>query len=1168
MYKIFTAKICMPSGYVKKLLLIMKLTTLLLFLAFMQASGAVFSQSITLKGKDIPLKQVFVEINKQTGYNVFWSPKSIKSAPELNLDFENTPLKDALQFCLKNLPFTYSIDGKSVVIKQVSPNPQQDLTEENMANLITITGKVTDTLGVKITGASIVTETGKKASTSTDENGRFILEVEAGSSIKVSYVGFTEQHVIATATQKVFNIVLREEKHTIAEEVVVTAYGKKQRKEAIVGSVTSIVPEDLKIPASNLTDALAGSAAGIIAFQGTGQPGQDNASFFIRGVTTFGYNVSPLILIDNIELTTDDLARLQVDDIASFSILKDASATALYGARGANGVILVSTKSGKIGKPQINFRLENSLSENTQSLKIADPITFMEDYNEASLSRDPTQPIPFNQDKILNTENTINKGPGYNPYVYPAVDWLKMLIKNQTTTQRANLSVSGGTPFSKYYVSGSYNIDHGNLVDDPNNNNSDNVKFENYQLRSNINLNITKSTEVVLRFSGTFSDYAGPLTTDGTFSSDVYKIALHTSPVLFPAYFKPDSANRGTQHILYGAPEALGTPYNNPYALLERGHKNSSESRMLTQIELNQNLSFVADGLTFHGIFSTNRYSYFDSNLAYNPFYYNVSSYNKANNTYVLNWLNQNPGDAEEYLQYFPGTPIISNQLYLQGNLDYNKQFHNHNVSATLVFTQQQTVYSNAAALIDALPHRNLGLAGRLGYNYLAKYYAEFNFGYNGSERFSAAHRYGFFPTIGVGWLLSEEKWFEPLDKILTRVKLRASYGLVGNDNISSRRFFYASDVNLNGGASATFGTNGGSTLNGVSINNYADPNVTWETSKQLNIGLEMTLFKNLNIIAEVYNYNRYNILQQRASIPSTSGLEAPIYANLGKANSKGLDFSMDYKQTINKDLSITGRANFTYAKDKYTYYEQPDYPEAYRSLIGEPINNNYGYIAERLFVDDAEAASSPTQIFSSTGKAPQGGDIKYRDLNGDGVIDSRDETYLGYPSVPEIVYGYGLSTQYKNFDLSAFLQGQAMVSFMINPSDVSPFIQSTDAYVYGNTQLLQQFADNHWSPGNQNLYALYPRFGVNRDEIENNLQPSTWWLRSGAFMRLKSVEFGYTLPKAVSKKIGVRSLRVYFNGLNLYTWSSFKLWDPELGSNGFAYPIQKVFNLGVNVNL
>jgi TonB-linked SusC/RagA family outer membrane protein len=1168
----------MPSGYAKKFLLTMKITTIMLFLAFMQASASVFSQKITLKENNISLKQVFNEFNKQTGYNVFWSPKSIKNKHKLNVNFDHTPIEEALNICLKDQQLTYTIDGKSIIIKDESA--AAPAVSDPLVDVITITGTVRNQKGEILTGVNISVTGDSKVGTVTDNNGKFILDVKNGAVIRISMVGFVTQTFTVSPVNKLFNVVLADDVQQ-AEEVVVTAYGKRERKEAIVGSVTTIKPEELKIPASNLTTALAGQAAGIIAFQGTGQPGQDNAQFFIRGVTTFGYKVDPLILIDNIELSTNDLARLQVDDIASFSILKDASATALYGARGANGVILVSTKEGKVGKPQINFRLENSISQNTQSLQIADPITYMNLYNEATLTRDPTQPIPFNQDKINNTINTINKVPGYNQYVYPAVDWLKLLLKDRTSTQRANMSVSGGTPFARYYVGGSYNLDHGNLVDDPNSNNSDNVKFKNYQLRSNINLNLSKTTEVILRFSGNFSEYSGPLTTDGSFSSDVYKIALHTSPVLFPAFFPADSANRGVQHILFGAPAAnnsSGLSYqdsNNPYALLTRGHKTSSESRMLTQLELNQKLDFLTNGLAFHGIFSANRYSYFDANLAYKPFYYNIGSYNKVNNTYSLTWLNQTPGDAIEYLQYFPGTPTISNQIYLQGNLDYSKRINNHNISATMIFTQQQTVYSNAVNpatnlpdLQYALPHRNLGLAGRAAYDFKAKYFFEFNFGYNGSERFSANNRYGFFPTVGAGWLVSEEKFFQPLTNFFQRVKLRASYGLVGNDAISDRRFFYASNVNLDGGAYASFGTNGGYASNGVSIQNYPDPNVTWETSKQANLALEITMLKTLNITAEFYNYNRYNILQQRSYIPTTSGLEAPIYANLGKANSKGIDLSMDYKQVVNKDLMISGRANFTLAVDKYTYYEEPNYAEPWRHFVGQPIREGYGYIAERLFVDDAEAQSSPTQIFSTTGKAPKGGDIKYRDLNGDGIIDNRDQTFLGYPQVPEIVYGYGVSAQYKNFDLSAFFQGQARVSFFIDPNKVSPFVQSTEAYIYGNTQLLQQFADSHWSEDNQNLYATYPRLGVNRADIENNLQASTWWLRSGAFMRLKSVEFGYSLPKSVSKTLGIRNLRLYVNGLNLITWSSFKLWDPELGGNGFAYPIQKVYNIGLNANL
>jgi TonB-linked SusC/RagA family outer membrane protein len=1166
MYKNFTANICTPSRYPKKFLLVMKITTFILFLACMHANATAFSQNITFKKNDASLKQVFNEINKQTGYNLFWSPKSIKGIPKINVNLQNVSVEEALRRSLNKSGLSFTIEGKSVIIKEI-PALVSIMQPAAVAEIITISGTVKDAKGVVIPGVNISVANDPKKGTVTDNNGKFILDVNSNAVIKVSYVGFVPQTLTVTASNRIFNIVLVEDVSTV-EEVVITAYGKRERKEAIVGSVTTIRPSEIKIPASNLTTALAGQAAGIIAFQGTGQPGQDNAQFFIRGVTTFGYKVDPLILIDNIELTTNDLARLQVDDIASFSILKDASATALYGARGANGVILVATKQGKIGKPQVSFRLENSISQNTQSLKIADPITYMNLYNEATLSRDPYQPTPFDQDKIINTENTIAKGPGYNPYVYPAVDWLDLLLKKRTSTQRSNLSFSGGTPFARYYVAGSYNVDHGNLKEDPANNNNNNIKFSNYQLRSNVNLNITKTTEAVLRFSGTFSDYSGPLTTDGSFNSDIYKIALHTSPVLFPAYFPADEANVNTKHILYGAPADQGVPYNNPYALLLRGHKTSSESRVLAQIELNQGLEFITKGLNFHGIFSTNRYSYFDSNLASKPFYYNIGSYDKAKDIYALTWLNQKPGDAIEYLEYFPGTPTISNQLYIQGNFDYSRQFGNHNISATTVLTRQQTVYSNAGQLIDALPHRNMGIAGRLSYNYKAKYFVEGNFGYNGSERFSTEHRYGFFPTIGAGWVISNEKFFEPLLNVINRLKIRGSYGLVGNDAISDRRFFYASNVNLNGGAYAAFGANAGYARNGATILNYADPNVTWETSKQANIAMEMTLFKNLNIVAEFYNYNRYNILQRRTYIPSSSGLEADIYANLGKANSKGIDLSADYKKSIGSSWLISGRGNFTLAVDKYTYYEEPKYAESYRQFVGQPIRIGYGYIADRLFVDDAEAAASPTQIFSTTGVAPKGGDIKYRDLNGDGLIDNRDQTFIGYPQVPEIVYGYGLSVQYKAFDLSAFFQGQARVSFFVNPNQVSPFVQSTESYVYGNTQLLQEFADNHWSEEHQDLYATYPRLGTTRNIIENNLQQSTWWLRNGSFMRLKSAEIGYTLPSTISKKLRLRSLRVYANGLNLITWSSFKLWDPELGGNGFNYPIQKVYNIGLNINL
>ncbi|WP_256013672.1 SusC/RagA family TonB-linked outer membrane protein [Desertivirga xinjiangensis] len=1054
---------------------------------------------------------------------------------------------------------------------------------------IIVTGSVKDSVGGPLIGVAIVAENQKNLGTSTDVNGRFVLEVPSGTALKISYVGFVEQRIVVNEAKKTLTIVLKESSNLI-NEVVITAFGKKERKEALVGSVTSIKPGELKIPASNLTAALAGQAAGVIAYQRSGQPGQDNASFFIRGVTTFGYKRDPLILIDNVELTANDLARLQVDDIASFVILKDASATSLYGARGANGVILVNTKEGKEGPAKINFRSEFSSSQSTQTLDLVDPIEYMHLYNEATLTRDPKLPLPFSPAKIRNTQATIESAPGSNQYVYPAVDWLDLLFRKTATTQRNNLSISGGGGVAKYYITGTYNVDNGVLKTDNRNNNDNGLKFKNYQLRSNVNVNITKTTEAIVRLSGTFSEYNGPITVDGSFASDLYNVAVHTSPVLFPAFYPADEANLNSKHILFGNNGTAGGTsnnsilYNNPYAALLRGHKNSSESRMSAQFELNQDLEFVTSGLKFRGIFNTNRYSYFDSQTAYNPFYYNIGSYDRLEDKYTLTWLNPQPtGDnvATEYLNYSRNEPNANTFVYLQGALDYNKSLGNHNINSTLIGTMQSTVYSSAkdprlniTTLPYSLPFRNMGLAGRLTYSFKNKYFTEFNFGYNGSERFSKEHRFGFFPTIGGSWVVSNEGFWKQ-NGLISRLKIRASHGLVGNDAIGDQRFFYLSDVDLATGPNySQFGFNNQYERKGVFIRSYENSGITWETSRQTNLAIEATLLNNLSVIAEVYQNHRYNILRKR-DIPVTEGLESDVFTNLGVVDSKGIDLSADYGRSFASGLGLSFRGNFTYSTNKYTYIEEPNYAEPWRHFIGQPISRGYGYIAERLFVDDEEVANSPSQIMSVQDEwgnkytsTPRGGDIKYRDMNGDGKIDNLDLVFLGYPQTPEIVFGFGFSSRFKGLDLSAFVQGQSRVSFFVDPTRVSPFIPSFQKYIYGNTQVLQQFADSHWSEENQDLYAQYPRLGTDASAIANNLQSSTWWLRDASFLRLKSLEIGYTLPKRLLSRMHVNNCRLYVNGLNLFTLSSFKMWDPEQGGNGFAYPIQKVFNVGLSVNL
>ena len=1030
-------------------------------------------------------------------------------------------------------------------------------SQANPSSRITITGTIKDSTGALLHGTNVTVRGNTKIGTTSDENGRFILDVPPGSVVEFSSVGYETVSIVASRTA--MEIVLHPSKSSL-NEVVITAFGKKQLKEAVVGSVTSVDPGDLKIPASNLTSALAGQVAGIIAYQRTGQPGGDNASFFVRGVTTFGYSASPLILIDNIELTADDLARLQVDDIASFSILKDASAAALYGARGANGVILVTTKEGKIGKAKVNFRYENSISEPTRNIQLADPITYMNDYNEAVTTRNPLATPFFTPNQILSTEATVSHAPGSNPYVYPAVNWMSSLFKPRTTTERANFSVSGGTNFAKYYIAGSYNVDNGILQVNPVNNFNSGMKFQNYQLRSNINVNITKTTEIIVRLWGNFNDYTGPITSDPNGATDLYSKALHTSPVMFPAYYLPDSANLLTKHILFGnSATTSGGLQDNPYADLMYGYENLSQSRMSAQFELNQNLKFITKGLSFHGLFSTNRYSSFNLDRSYKPFYYNVGSYNPAANTYVLNLLNNAPGAAQEFLSYYPGTDSIITYLYMQGSLDYSRAFGKSNVSSSILATREQTLYANESTLQASLPYRNIGFAGRATYSFASRYFLEYNFGLNASERFSTEHRWGFFPTIGAGWVVSNEDfWHGGATNIITRLKLRGSYGLVGNDNIGSQRFYYLSSVSVDGAAGATFGTTNGFSLNGTSIQAYPNPNVTWEVSRKANLAVEMTLLKKLNIVAEIYHEYRYDILENLGYVPNTDGLEAPIAANLGTAYAKGLDLSVDYKQNFTKDLWAIVRANLTATSSKYGRYEEPQYTYPWEYTSGTYINQSRGYIAERLFVDDKEAANSPTQIFNSS-PPPIGGDIKYRDVNGDGVIDQHDQVPIGLPTSPEIVYGFGFSVGYKNIDLSTFFQGLARESFFIDPSSAgtAPFVN--------NAQLLTAYANNHWTEANQNLYALYPRLSTT--DIVNNEQSSTWWMRNGSFLRLKSLEVGYSVPKKVAQRMHFDNIRIYLNGFNLFVWSPFKLWDPEMGGNGLAYPIQKVFNLGINLN-
>lgn len=1011
--------------------------------------------------------------------------------------------------------------------------------------------------------------------TVTNIDGEYSLEVSSQNAVIIfSYIGY-EQQEVATGGKEIVNVTLKPE-NKMLDQLVVVGFGK-QKKESLVSSISTISVKELKGPTSNLTTMLGGRISGIISYQRSGEPGQDNAQFFVRGVGSFGAGkVDPLILIDGIESSSSDLARLQPDDISDFSVLKDATAAAVYGARGANGVVLVNTKQGVDGKTKFNFRMENSISGNTENFKLADNITYMNLANEAALTRNPLSALPYSQSKIDYTK------AGVNPLLYPSNDWIDLMIKPTTMNQRFNVNITGGGKVARYYIAGTFNIDNGVLRNDRMNNFNNNVKVHNYSIRANNTINLTKSTEAIVRVYGRFEDSEGPI--GG--GSGVFNSVLKANPVAFPVVY-PGSLSPYTEHVMFGGGLLTGTTntlFVNPYAQMVSGFQRYNSSTINVQLELKQDFDFLLKGLSARAMGYVQRYSDFASDRKYIPFYYRATD---VNGDIYLTAINDGGATSvgetgREYLDYRSGNKNTESVYYGETAINYAHSFDKvHEVTGMLIGTVRNSLVSfynaddNAnESLENSLPRRNLGLSGRFSYMFDQRYLLEFNFGYNGSERFAKNNRWGFFPSVGGGWVISNESFFEPLNSTISNLKLRASYGLVGNDQIGNLndRFFYMSNVDLNkGDRGYNFGTNFDYSRPGVGISRYANSQIGWEESRQLNLGLDLTV-KDFEFILDAYTQNRSNILMVRSYSPGTMGLEASMSANVGKAKSKGLDVSVNYNKSFKNGMWTQLRGNFTYATNEVLVYDEPQYAsnEYYRSRVGHPINQQWGYIAERLFVDDNEVANSPTQYFGSGKEAEYGaGDIKYRDVNGDGVINESDKVPIGLPTTPEIIYGFGGSFGFKNFDISAFFQGSGRSSFFIDPKSISPFVLEKDdngAYTGQQNGLLQIVANDHWSEDNRNLYAFWPR--LSSIENNNNNQTSTWWMRKGDFLRLKTIEAGYNLPASLARRMGISDLRVYLNANNLFSISSFKLWDTEMGGNGLGYPIQRSYNIGISFGI
>ncbi|WP_423736366.1 SusC/RagA family TonB-linked outer membrane protein [Chitinophaga caseinilytica] len=1014
-----------------------------------------------------------------------------------------------------------------------------------------ISGSVTDTKGQAIPGVNIrIKHT--QSGTVTTPDGKFTLQLKsAADTLVFSFVGFQSQEIVAGGRSTV-NVTLLEDKNDL-DDVVIVAYGH-QKKQSMVSSITTINPKELKGPTSNLTTMLAGRISGMISYQRSGEPGADNAQFFIRGITSFGSGkIDPLILIDGMESTATELARIQPDDIAGFSVLKDAAASSLYGARGANGVILVNTKSGKSGATKMNVRLENSMTSNTRNFKLADNITYMRLANEAMLTRDPLGVLPYSQNKIDHTV------AGDNPYLYPNNNWIEQMIKKNTNNQRLNLNLSGGTPKAQYYVAATVNQDNGILKSQSGSGFNSNIKLRSYEVRSNVNLQLTKTTEAIFRTTGNFDDYNGPIGGGGA----IFGSVLNANPVRFPAIF-PASDRPQVKHPLFGnaARGTDGAVFTNPYADMVSGFQQYNTSTLNVQLELKQDFNFLTPGLTARMMIYTKRYSSFSLSRQFSPFYYSANPSLEVPGGYTLSLLNEKTGT--EYLSYNPGAKIVNTTTYAEAAVMYNRTFNKvHNVGGLLIGIRRNYLNGNSTDLQQSLPFRNQGVSGRVTYGYDDRYMFEGNFGYNGSERFAKRNRFGFFPSVGVAWNVSSEDFFSDLSNTVSRLKLRATYGLAGNDQIgrAEDRFFYLSNVNLNYNPyGATFGENYGYGRPGVLISRYPNELITWERALKTNVGMDLSLWNSVNFTIDAYKERRNSILMQRAYVPTTMGLTAPVSANVGVAEGRGFELQADYNKTFGKAW-LQARGTFTYATSEILVNEEPEYAAnmKYLSRVGHSVGLAYGLVAERLFVDDEDVKNSPKQHFGET----RGGDIKYRDLNGDGQITDLDMINgLSYPVTPEIIYGFGFSFGYKNFDISTFFQGSARSSFYIDPAKISPFVANGP----NENGLLKAIADDHWSEDNRNIYAFWPRLGMTQSA--NNNKMSSWWMRDGAFLRMKNAEIGYNIGDKGLKRYRINGLRIYANAVNLFVISAFKLWDPEQGGNGLGYPVQRTFNMGINVQL
>ena len=1121
---------------------------LLLGIDYSFASYNNYSQFKTLSVSvtNSTLREVLKTIEKSSQFVFFYLDDAVNLERKVSIDSKNKNIEEILSELFEGTSCTYRISDRQIFISGKAP-----ASTEQQQNKRKISGRVTDIKGEPLIGVNVTVD-GDANGSITNMDGLYEIFVTKKSVVlKFTYIGFKTSEIRTNASTNIYDVTLEEQVNEL-EETVIVGYGT-QRKISNIGAQSSMKMEDIKTPSASLTTTLAGRLAGVVAVQRTGEPGKDAADIWIRGISTPNTS-SPLVLVDGVERSFNDI---DPEDIESLTTLKDASATAVYGVRGANGVILIKTKPGKVGKPTVSADYYESFTRFTKMVDLADGITYMNAANEAM--RNDGIATKYTEDQIRNTI------AGKDPYLYPNVDWLKEIFNDWGHNRRVNVNVRGGSEKVAYYASVSYFNETGMTVTDKNIDTYDSkMKYSRYNFTTNLNIDVTPTTKVEIGAQG----YLGEGNYPAISSADLYNAAMSISPVEYPKMF-----------FVNGEAFVPGTStnnnFNNPYSqATRRGYDNLTKNQIYSNLRVTQDLDMLTKGLKLTAMYA------FD---VYNEIHVHQD---RAESTY--NFLDTSvPYDmnGQPILQrIYEGSNVLSykqetsgnKKTYLEASLNYDRTFNDdHRVSALFLFNQQSKLLYPKGTLEDAIPYRMMGIAGRATYSWKDRYFAEFNIGYNGAENFSPKHRFGTFPAFGVGWVVSNEKFWQPLSKAVSFLKIRYTDGKVGNSEVSDRRFMYLDQMKENGDYGYKFGPNGTKWSGYETVNMAVD--LIWEESRKQDLGIDLKLFNDdLSIVFDLFKERRENILLKREhSIPSFLGYNTSApYGNIGIIENKGFDGTIEYNKRINKDWVIALRGNVTFNKDKWIQGELPEQKYEWMNQYGHNINGVKGYVAEGLFtqaeiddmarwesLSDANKAITPKPFASQFGTV-KAGDIKYKDLNNDGQIDAYDQTYISRGDVPTTVYGFGFTIGWKDLSVGMMFQGVAGAERVLNGSSVNPFNGGG-----GSGNLYSNIGDR-WTEDNPDQNAFYPRlsYGSETTSNINNFQKSTWWVRNMNFLRLKTLQLSYNLPKPWVNKVHLKNAAVYVMGTNLFTLSRFKLWDPELNTdNGASYPNTTSYSVGIN---